>query len=72
MAEAEPSFLGTPLAQSLAALGHPFVLAPSAFTPQAELGAVAALERRGEGAWQAVAEPTRRGGGSARVVHPGA
>ncbi|WP_114558833.1 gamma-glutamyltransferase [Desertihabitans aurantiacus] len=55
--QAEPGF-GT---AELEALGH-------TFTPTAELGAAAAVELLGDGRFQAVAEPTRRGGGSARVV----
>jgi gamma-glutamyltranspeptidase/glutathione hydrolase len=67
--EAEPAFLASSLVAPLTSLGHRFVLAPSAFTPDPEIGAVAALESRGSGTWRAVAEPVRRGGGSAGVVH---
>ena len=42
-----------------------------AFSPIAELGAAAAIRFLDHGRQQAVAEPTRRGGGSAGVVHPG-
>ncbi|RCK70030.1 gamma-glutamyltransferase [Desertihabitans brevis] len=55
--QAEPGFETA----ELQALGH-------TFTPTAELGAAAAVELLGDGRFQAVAEPTRRGGGSARVV----
>jgi gamma-glutamyltranspeptidase/glutathione hydrolase len=67
--EAEPAFLSSAVAGPLGVLGHKFVLAPPAFTPDPEIGAVAALEWRGNGKWRAVAEPVRRGGGSAGVVH---
>ena len=40
------------------------------FTPMAEIGAVTALEFGRHGRVLAAAEPTRRGGGSAAVVHP--
>ncbi|MDX8151856.1 gamma-glutamyltransferase family protein [Patulibacter brassicae] len=65
--EAEPAFLATPERAALEALGHRFVTASTTFTPDPEIGAVAALERRGS-RWQAVAEPTRRGGGSAGAI----
>jgi gamma-glutamyltranspeptidase/glutathione hydrolase len=48
---------------ALAALGHQFA-------PVAEIGAETALEFRGRGVVQAVAEPVRRGGGAAAVVYP--
>ncbi|MFI7010038.1 gamma-glutamyltransferase [Streptomyces sp. NPDC050145] len=66
--EAEPAFLDSPQAPALEALGHHFVLAPEAFTPSPEIGAVAALEFGPHGSVTAVAEPERRGGGSAMVV----
>ena len=68
--EAEPAFLTSPARGPLEALGNRFVEAPPTFSPDPEIGAVAALERASGGAWQAVAEPTRRGGGSAAVVRP--
>ena len=49
-------------------MGHRFVLAPKAFTPSPEIGAVAALEFLPHGRISAVAEPQRRGGGSAMVL----
>lgn len=67
--EAEPAFLSSPERAALESLGHRFVLAPSTFTPSPEIGAVAALEFLPDGSLQAVAEPTRRGGGSAMVLH---
>ncbi|MEV4894615.1 gamma-glutamyltransferase [Nonomuraea sp. NPDC055795] len=60
--QAEPAFL----AQHGAALesrGH-------VFAPNPEIGAATGLEFLGRGRVQAVAEPARRGGGSALVVHP--
>ncbi|WSZ72921.1 gamma-glutamyltransferase (plasmid) [Streptomyces chartreusis] len=67
--EAEPAFLDSPERTALDRLGHQFVVAPSTFTPSAEIGAVAALEFLSDGRLQAVAEPKRRGGGSAMVIH---
>jgi gamma-glutamyltranspeptidase/glutathione hydrolase len=55
--QAEPTFDQPPLV----ALGH-------AFTTTPELGAATAIEVLPGGAFLAVAEPTRRGGGSAAVV----
>nr|WP_240982653.1 gamma-glutamyltransferase [Streptomyces sp. S3(2020)] len=69
--EAEPAFLDSPERATLESLGHRFVLAPSTFTPSPEIGAVAALEFLPDGRIQAVAEPKRRGGGSAMVLHAG-
>ncbi|WP_459645901.1 gamma-glutamyltransferase [Kineococcus sp. NUM-3379] len=63
-ANAEPEFIASPLGAELRALGH-------AYTPTAEIGAVAALEFLPGGTVQAVAEPRRRGGGAAGVVRPG-
>ncbi|GAA3875055.1 gamma-glutamyltransferase [Saccharothrix violaceirubra] len=61
--QAEESFLATPEAKWLEGLGH-------RFTSTAEIGAVTAVEPAGGGRWRAVAEPTRRSGGAARVVRP--
>ncbi|WP_336207894.1 gamma-glutamyltransferase [Nonomuraea sp. LPB2021202275-12-8] len=58
--QAEPGFLSR-YEQELEARGHDLVLNP-------EIGAATALEFLGRGRIQAVAEPTRRGGGSALVV----
>ncbi|MGW0801643.1 gamma-glutamyltransferase family protein [Nonomuraea sp. NPDC002799] len=60
--QAEQAFLDEYRAE-LEAKGHVFVLNP-------EIGAATALEFRGRGRIQAVAEPSRRGGGSALVVTP--
>ncbi|WP_245623017.1 gamma-glutamyltransferase [Spirillospora albida] len=64
---AEQGFLdryGTPLT----ARGHRFGVFPG--PPQGVIGAATALEVLRPGLVQAVAEPVRRGGGSALVVHP--
>jgi gamma-glutamyltranspeptidase/glutathione hydrolase len=66
--EAEPAFLDSPERAGLERLGQRFVLAPKAFTPIPEIGAVEALEFLDDGRIQAAAEPVRRGGGSAMVV----
>jgi gamma-glutamyltranspeptidase/glutathione hydrolase len=58
--QAEPAF---PRAE-LQALGHAFVDTP-------EIGAATGIELLGDGRLLAVAEPTRRGGGSAAVVQEG-
>ncbi|HEX9549302.1 MAG TPA: gamma-glutamyltransferase, partial [Acidimicrobiales bacterium] len=60
---AEPAFLGTPEAAGLLALGHKF-------TPTDEIGAATGIAFLPGGLFQAVAEPVRRGGGSAMVVKP--
>ncbi|WP_343954215.1 gamma-glutamyltransferase family protein [Nonomuraea longicatena] len=60
--QAEQAFLDT-YGPELRARGHNLVLNP-------EIGAATALEFLGRGRLQTVAEPTRRGGGSALVVHP--
>ena len=49
--------------------GHELVKAGDAFTSAAEIGAATAIEFGRHGRLTAVAEPTRRGGGSALVVH---
>jgi gamma-glutamyltranspeptidase / glutathione hydrolase len=55
---------------ALAEYGHELVPAGDAFTSAAEIGAATAIEFGRHGHLIAVAEPTRRGGGSALVVHP--
>ncbi|SDK06582.1 gamma-glutamyltranspeptidase / glutathione hydrolase [Nonomuraea maritima] len=60
--QAEPEFLAKYQAE-LEARGH-------AFTSTPEIGAATALEFLGRDRVQAVAEPVRRGGGSALVVRP--
>ncbi|GAA4872251.1 gamma-glutamyltransferase [Kitasatospora terrestris] len=61
--QAEPGFLALPERARLEALGH-------VFTPVAEIGAATGVERLPDGRWLAAAEPARRGGGAAAVVHP--
>ncbi|MFG1703688.1 gamma-glutamyltransferase family protein [Nonomuraea sp. M3C6] len=60
--QAEPAFLAKYQAE-LEARGH-------SFAPNPEIGAATALEFLGRGRVQSVAEPVRRGGGSALVVTP--
>lgn len=67
---AEPEFLRTPAAGALEARGHEFVTPVSLGEPTNDIGAVAAIAFRPEGEVQAVAEPERRGGGTALVEHP--
>ncbi len=65
----EPDFI-TAYGAALTALGHKLVPAGDALTSAAEIGAATAIEFGADGRLTAVAEPTRRGGGSARVVDP--
>ncbi|TNM46166.1 gamma-glutamyltransferase [Nocardioides albidus] len=55
---------------ALAAYGHAFTVAGPPGSSAAEIGAVAGVELGPDGRLTAVAEPTRRGGGSAGVVTP--
>jgi gamma-glutamyltranspeptidase/glutathione hydrolase len=66
---AEPAFIEA-YGPQLEAYGH--VLEPSgdAFSSAAEIGAATAIEIGPDGLLTAVAEPERRGGGAALVVHP--
>ena len=66
---AEPEFI-TAYGSALEAFGHKLTPAGDSFTPQAEIGAVAAVEVDPHGKLTAAAEPVRRGGGSAMVVKP--
>jgi len=66
---AEPDFIAQ-WGSALSAYGHTFVPSGDAFTSAAEIGAATAIEFGPGRRLTAVAEPTRRGGGSARVVHP--
>jgi len=64
--DAEPALLGSSVGAALQARGH--VLAgPTAVPP--EIGAVTAIRSYSRHHVQAAAEPVRRGGGSAMVVH---
>ncbi|MFF2653293.1 gamma-glutamyltransferase [Streptomyces sp. NPDC058045] len=62
--ELEPGLWDSPVRARLEKLGH-------TFTKNAEIGAATAVQRLSDNRWLAVAEPKRRGGGSAMVVHPG-
>jgi gamma-glutamyltranspeptidase/glutathione hydrolase len=65
--EAEPAFIASPEGQALQSrYGHAF----EAVEAPGELGAVTGIEQLGRGRVLAAAEPVRRGGGSAGVVHP--
>jgi len=68
--QAEPAFLNLPVVPGLEALGETFTLAPPSGTPTPEIGAATGLEFLPNGAIEAAAEPARRGGGAAAVVHP--
>jgi gamma-glutamyltranspeptidase/glutathione hydrolase len=59
---AEPAFVDA-YGAALGALGHTFAVT-------SEIGAATAIEFRPDGSMVAVAEPTRRGGGSAGVLRP--
>ncbi|MFD7924249.1 gamma-glutamyltransferase [Streptomyces sp. NPDC059740] len=62
--ELEPALYDSPLRTRLEKLGH-------RFTENPEIGAATGIQRLPGGRWLAAAEPERRGGGSALVVHPG-
>lgn len=55
---------------ALGTYGHRLTVAGAPGTSASEIGAVAAIELGPGGLFTAVAEPTRRGGGSAMVVRP--
>ncbi|MCX4696096.1 gamma-glutamyltransferase [Streptomyces sp. NBC_01408] len=61
--ELEPGLWNSPVRAELEAIGHGFRLNP-------EIGAATGVQRLPDGRWLAAAETTRRGGGSAMVVHP--
>ncbi|WP_045731758.1 gamma-glutamyltransferase [Pseudarthrobacter chlorophenolicus] len=68
---AEQGFIDSPSGKVLAAkFGHKFAAAGSPGTSAAEIGAATAIEFNRDGGVTAVAEPERRGGGSAMVVKP--
>jgi gamma-glutamyltranspeptidase/glutathione hydrolase len=69
-ADAEPAFLASPQAAELQALGELFRPAPATAPLPSEIGAAAGIAFGRHGRMQAAAEPVRRGGGSALVVHP--
>ncbi len=60
---AEPQIANGPVGDGLRALGHQL-------SPTSEIGAVTAIRSLGRGVFEAAAETTRRGGGSAMVVRP--
>src|SRR5215207_1084446 len=68
--DAEPAFLASPEAAELQALGELFRRAPATAPLPSEIGAAAGIAFGRHGLLQAAAEPVRRGGGSALVVHP--
>jgi gamma-glutamyltranspeptidase / glutathione hydrolase len=68
--DAEPAFLASPEAAALQALGERFQPAPATAPLPSEIGAAAGIALGRHGLLQAAAEPVRRGGGSALVVHP--
>jgi gamma-glutamyltranspeptidase/glutathione hydrolase len=70
LADAEPAFLASPEAIALRALGEQFQEAPATAPLPSEIGAAAGIAFGRHGRLQAAAEPVRRGGGSALVVHP--
>ncbi|MFE3762444.1 gamma-glutamyltransferase [Streptomyces sp. NPDC059104] len=61
--ELEPGLWNSPVRTELEALGQGFRQNP-------EIGAATGVERLPDGRWLAAAETSRRGGGSAMVVHP--
>ncbi|HET6653339.1 MAG TPA: gamma-glutamyltransferase [Nocardioides sp.] len=66
---AEPEFIAT-YGDLLTPYGHTLTPSGDQFTSAAEIGAATAIEFGRKGRLTAVAEPTRRGGGSALVVSP--
>jgi gamma-glutamyltranspeptidase/glutathione hydrolase len=70
---AEQVILESPFTAALAARGHLFGLHPIELPPplvDPEIGAATGIEFLPDGAVLAAAEPTRRAGGAAAVVHP--
>ena len=68
--DAEPAFLASPEAAELQALGEQLRPVPATPPLPPEIGAATGIAFLGGGILQAAAEPVRRGGGSALVVHP--
>jgi gamma-glutamyltranspeptidase / glutathione hydrolase len=73
--QAEPAFIAAPTTPGLEQLGQSFAIVDtSPLDPTIKIspniGAAAGLEFLGDGQVLAAAEPVRRGGGSAGVVHP--
>jgi len=74
--QAEPAFIAAPTTPGLQQLGQSFAIADtSPLDPTIKIspniGAASGLEFLGNGQVLAAAEPVRRGGGSAAVIHPG-
>jgi gamma-glutamyltranspeptidase/glutathione hydrolase len=67
VSQAEPAFVASPEAAALKQMGHVFGNA-SPFPGFNDIGAVTAIRFNPDGTFTAVAEPKRRGGGSAMVV----
>ncbi|MDQ0380790.1 gamma-glutamyltransferase [Amycolatopsis thermophila] len=63
-AQVEPAFLALRESSDLQRRGQLFSSTP------AEIGAATGVEHLPDGRWLAAAEPVRRGGGAAQVVHP--
>ncbi len=73
--QAEPAFLALPTTAGLQQLGQSFAINnTSPLDPTIKIaptiGVASGLELLGHGRMQAVAEPSRRGGGAAGVLHP--
>jgi gamma-glutamyltranspeptidase/glutathione hydrolase len=73
--QAEPAFIAAPTTPGLEQLGQSFAIVDtSPLDPSIkispDIGAATGLEFLGDGQVLAAAEPVRRGGGSAGVVHP--
>jgi gamma-glutamyltranspeptidase/glutathione hydrolase len=73
--QAEPEFIAAPATPGLERLGHSFAVASTspldpAIKISPDMGAATGLEFLGYGQVLAAAEPVRRGGGSAGVLHP--
>ena len=73
--QAEPAFIAAPTTPGLEQLGQSFaVVDTSPLDPSIkispDIGAATGLEFLGNGQVLAAAEPVRRGGGSAGVIHP--
>lgn len=66
---AEPDFI-TQYGPALEGYGHVLTVAGDGLTSNTEIGAATAIEFGRHGRLTATAEPQRRGGGSALVVHP--
>ena len=73
--QAEPAFIAAPTTPGLEKLGQSFAITDTspldpAITISPDIGAASGLEFLGNGKILAAAEPVRKGGGSAAVIHP--